>query len=180
MTICVSFGYLLILSRKRNMLNFTFPYLLIAEILYFLNFKFSIHFFLVLINRNAYNTASSRLYNISHIWRWTFSHPVLQTNKTNTMEKLVPTFPDRGCCVVSVAYSYGRFLNFSRLEPVLFLPSSSNSLVLRYWWLSCTSICLTSLMLCTFSDWGKNHSTFSKCCRNLQADNHSYPSVSYL
>jgi hypothetical protein len=38
--------------------------------------------------------------------------------------KLVPTFVDRRCHVVSVTDSYGRILDFLDLEPLLFLPSS--------------------------------------------------------
>jgi hypothetical protein len=40
----------------------------------------------------------------------------------------------------------------------------------------CTSICLTSLTLFTFS----SSSTSLNYCRNLQADHHSHPSLNYF
>jgi hypothetical protein len=39
--------------------------------------------------------------------------------------KLVPTFADRECHVVSITDPYGHIPGFSRPEPLLFLPSSS-------------------------------------------------------
>jgi hypothetical protein len=45
-------------------------------------------------------------------------------NECRLSVKLVTTFVDRVCCVVSVTDSYGRILS-SRPEPLLFLPSSS-------------------------------------------------------
>jgi hypothetical protein len=42
--------------------------------------------------------------------------------------KLVATFADRGCHIVSVTYPYSRI---SRPEPLLFLPSSSSVVLTR-------------------------------------------------
>jgi hypothetical protein len=39
---------------------------------------------------------------------------------------LVPTFMDRGCRVVSVTDPYGRILDFSRQQPLIFLSNSSS------------------------------------------------------
>jgi hypothetical protein len=49
--------------------------------------------------------------------------------------KLVPTFTDRGCHVVSVTDPYGRILGFFRPEPLLFLSStiSLRTITLDYW-----------------------------------------------
>jgi hypothetical protein len=47
------------------------------------------------------------------------------------LAKLVPTFADRGCHVVSVTEPYGRILDFLDLEPLLFLPSSSSVVLKR-------------------------------------------------
>jgi hypothetical protein len=47
-------------------------------------------------------------------------------------EKLVPTFADRGCYVVSLTDPYGRILDFLEPEPLLFLPSSSSILACTY------------------------------------------------
>jgi hypothetical protein len=45
--------------------------------------------------------------------------------------KLVPTFMDRGCHVVSVTDPYGRILDFIRPELLLFLSRSSSVLLTR-------------------------------------------------
>jgi hypothetical protein len=45
--------------------------------------------------------------------------------------KLVPTFADRGCRVVSATDPHGRILGFLDPEPLLFLPSSSSIVLTR-------------------------------------------------
>jgi hypothetical protein len=45
--------------------------------------------------------------------------------------KLVPTFADRGCHVVSATDPHGRILGFIDTEPLLFLPSSSSIVLIR-------------------------------------------------
>jgi hypothetical protein len=45
--------------------------------------------------------------------------------------KLVPTFADIGCRVVSATDPHGRSSRFSRPEPLLFLPSSSSVVLTR-------------------------------------------------
>jgi hypothetical protein len=52
-------------------------------------------------------------------------------NDRRLSAKLVPTFADRGCHMGSVMDSYDCILGLSRLEPLLFLSSSSLSVLKR-------------------------------------------------
>jgi hypothetical protein len=47
------------------------------------------------------------------------------------LARLVLTFADRGCCVVSATDSPGRYSRFSRPEPLLFIPVSSSVVLTR-------------------------------------------------
>jgi hypothetical protein len=61
-------------------------------------------------------------------WLWSASE-LYRPSDHRQLAKLVPTFADRGCRVVSAKDSHGRKSRFSRPEPLLF-PSSSSSVVL--------------------------------------------------
>jgi hypothetical protein len=81
------------------------------------------------------------LYKTKHI-PWSESASKLYRPSDRRLSaKLVPTFADKGCHVVSVTDPYGRILDFSRPEPLLFLSSSySTVLTLQYLDLGFTSL----------------------------------------
>jgi hypothetical protein len=55
----------------------------------------------------------------------------MPTEQPPLVGDVVPTFVDRGCCVVSAMDSHGRESRFSRPEPLLFLPSSSSFVLMH-------------------------------------------------
>jgi hypothetical protein len=55
----------------------------------------------------------------------------MPTERPPLVGEVVPTFADRGCCMVSATDSHGRKSRYSRLDPLLFLPSSSSVILTR-------------------------------------------------
>jgi hypothetical protein len=63
-------------------------------------------------------------------WLW-FAGELCRPSDRRLWEKLVPTFADRGCHVVSVTDPYVRILAFLDPEKLLFLSSSSSVVLTR-------------------------------------------------